>query len=73
LIPGRGKRFFSNSQGPDRLWGPPSHLSNALSPGVKRPGREVDRSLSFSAEVKNGVAVHPHSYKYIYIYIYISE
>jgi hypothetical protein len=24
----QGKRFFSSSQGPDRLWEPPSFLSN---------------------------------------------
>jgi hypothetical protein len=28
LIPGRGKRFLSTPQCPDRLWGPPSLLSN---------------------------------------------
>jgi hypothetical protein len=27
-IPGRGKRFFSPPQRPDRLWGPPSLLPN---------------------------------------------
>jgi hypothetical protein len=27
-IPGRGKRFFSSPQRPDRLWGPSSLLSN---------------------------------------------
>jgi hypothetical protein len=26
-IPGRGKRFLSTPQRPDRLWGPPSLLS----------------------------------------------
>jgi hypothetical protein len=42
---------------PERLWGPPSLLSNgyggALSLGVKRPGRETDHSSPSSAEVKN--------------------
>jgi hypothetical protein len=28
LIPGRGKRFLSSPQRSDRLWGPPSLLSN---------------------------------------------
>jgi hypothetical protein len=28
LIPGRGKIFFSSPQCPDRLYGPPSLLSN---------------------------------------------
>jgi hypothetical protein len=27
-IPGRGKRFFITKQRPDRLWDPPSLLSN---------------------------------------------
>jgi hypothetical protein len=27
-IPGRGKRFFSTPQRPDRFWGPPSLFSN---------------------------------------------
>jgi hypothetical protein len=44
-IPGRGKGFFLYPLCPDRLWGPPSLLSNGyrgrvLSPGVKR-GRGV--------------------------------
>jgi hypothetical protein len=42
-------------QHPDRLWGPPSLLSNgygALSSGVKRQVREADHSTPSSAEVK---------------------
>jgi hypothetical protein len=39
-VPGRGRIFFSSSQCPDRLWGPPSLPSNwylgPFSPGVKR-------------------------------------
>jgi hypothetical protein len=31
----------------------------ALSPGVKRPGREADDSPPTSAEVKNGGSIHP--------------
>jgi hypothetical protein len=61
-IPGRGKRFLSSLQRPDRLWGPPSLLSNGyrrLSPGIKRPRREADRSPPSSAQVKNGEAVSP--------------
>jgi hypothetical protein len=27
-IPGRGKRFFSTPQNPDKFWGPPGLLSN---------------------------------------------
>jgi hypothetical protein len=42
---------------PDRLWGPPSLLSNGyqrlLPLEVKRPGRETDQSLASSADVKN--------------------
>jgi len=41
---------------PERLWGPPSLLSNgyqgALSLGVERPGRAADHSPPSSAEVK---------------------
>jgi hypothetical protein len=51
-----GSRIFSSSQRPDRFWGPPNLLSNgyrgALSPGVKRQGREADHSPSTSAEIK---------------------
>jgi hypothetical protein len=39
---------------PDRLWGPPSLLSNAYRRlGVKRPGREADHSSPSSVDVKN--------------------
>jgi hypothetical protein len=58
-IPGSA-RFFSS---PQRLWGPPSLLFNeyrgALSSGLKRPGREADRSPPSSAKVKNGGAIPP--------------
>jgi hypothetical protein len=43
----RGKRFFSILQRPDRLWGLRSLIQlelGALSPTVKRQGREADRS-----------------------------
>jgi hypothetical protein len=50
-------RIFSSPRRPDRLWGPPSLLSNgyrrALSLGVKQPGRETDRLSPTSAEAKN--------------------
>jgi hypothetical protein len=40
-------RIFTSSRRPDRLWGAPNLLSNgyqgAVSPGVKRQGREADR------------------------------
>jgi hypothetical protein len=51
-----GSGIFSPPRRPDRLWGPPNLLFNgyrgALSPGVKRPGREADHSPPASAEVK---------------------
>jgi hypothetical protein len=52
-----GSRIFSSPCCPDQLWGPPNLLSNqwvpgALSPRVKRPGREADHSPPASAEVK---------------------
>jgi hypothetical protein len=52
-----GSRIFSSSDRPDRLWGPPNLLPiqcvpRALSPGVKRPGREVDHSPPTSAVVR---------------------
>jgi hypothetical protein len=34
-------------------------VPGALSPGVKRQGREADHSLPSSAEVKNGGAISP--------------
>jgi hypothetical protein len=49
-------RFFSSPCPPDRIWRPPSLLSNgyrwALSPRVKRPEREAEHSNPTSAEVK---------------------
>jgi hypothetical protein len=52
-----GARIFSSPRLPDRSWGPSSLLSNGyrrlFPPGVKRPGRQADRSPPTSAEVKN--------------------
>jgi hypothetical protein len=57
-----GSRIFSPPSRPDRLWGPPSLLSNGypedLSPVVKRQGREADHSPPTSAEVKK-TSIHP--------------
>jgi hypothetical protein len=61
-IPGKRKIFFSSPRRPDRLWGPPSLLSNGYQgsiTGVKWPGREADHSPASSVEVKNGRARHP--------------
>jgi hypothetical protein len=60
---GAGKFLFTTR--PERLWGPPSLLSNGyqggLSLGVKRPGREAHHSPPSSAEVKEWVEVYLHS------------
>jgi hypothetical protein len=61
-ISGRGKKFSSTPQSPNRLWGPSSPLYSgyrALSPEVKRSGRDADHSSASSAEAKNGGAILP--------------
>jgi hypothetical protein len=61
-IPGKGKTFFSSTASRPAL-GPiqPSIqiVPGALSPEVKRPGREADNSPPSSAEVKIGEAIPP--------------
>jgi hypothetical protein len=51
-----GSRIFPSPRRPDRLWGLPSLLYSGyrglFARGVKRPGREPDRSPPASAEVK---------------------
>jgi hypothetical protein len=54
--------FLFSPQGPDRLWGLPSLLTNGYCrpfPGVKQPGTEADLSPPSSAEVKNGGDIPP--------------
>jgi hypothetical protein len=62
LIPGRGNRFFllynvKPARGLTRT--PVEWVPGAVSPGVKRLWREVDRSPPSSAKAKNGGAVPP--------------
>lgn len=51
----RIKLFLSSWKRPDRLCVPPTleWESMALSPGIKRRGREADHSLPTSAKVKS--------------------
>jgi hypothetical protein len=52
-----GSRMFTSPYRSDRLWGPPSLLSNwyrrPFSTEIKRQWREADHSSPTSAEVKN--------------------
>jgi hypothetical protein len=65
-----GSRIFSSSRLPDHIWGPPSLLSNgyrgALSPAIKRSGREADHSPPASAEVKN-MWIHTSAPPYVFM------
>jgi hypothetical protein len=52
-----GSKMFSSPRRPDRLWlgstqSPIERLLEALSPGIKLPGREVNHSPPANAEVK---------------------
>jgi hypothetical protein len=60
-----GARFFFSPQRPDRLWGPPSLLSNryprgggALSPGAMRLGREADHSPPLWSYFNSPISLH---------------
>jgi hypothetical protein len=56
-------KFFSSPPRPERLWGPPSRLSNGYQgsfPGHKAAGREADLSPPSSAEVKERVELYFH-------------
>jgi hypothetical protein len=63
--PGGSWEFFSSLPRPERLWGPPSLLSNGyhgIFPwGVRRSGRDADHSPPSSAEVKEWVELYLHS------------
>ena len=55
-MPDNSKAFFPIPKHPDRLWGPPWFLLNdypELISGVKRTGREGDRSPPSSGKGKN--------------------
>jgi hypothetical protein len=55
-MPDNNKVFFFILKNPDTIWGPPRFLLNeypGLISGVKRPGREGDRSPPFSGKGKN--------------------
>jgi hypothetical protein len=63
-ITGNGLEFFVYPTRPDRLWGPPSLLSNGhqvlFLRGVKWPGREADHSPPSSTEVKECLTQYLH-------------
>ena len=53
--------------GQDRPWGPPSLLHNGYRvsfPGVKRPGRGVNKPPPSSAKVKERVELYPYSQQF---------
>jgi hypothetical protein len=66
-IPGMVKRFFLFSITSSQCLGPTQRpmqcIQRAVSPGVKRLGREADHSPSSSVEVRNGGAIPtlPHT------------
>jgi hypothetical protein len=60
----RGKVFLFSTSSRSSLGSTQSPIQwvpGALSPGVKRPGREADRPLPTSAEVKKKMDLYIHS------------
>ena len=57
---GRGNRLFSSTNRPDSLWSPLNHLFNGYPVffGIKRPGRDIEKSSPSSVWVKNGRVTH---------------
>jgi hypothetical protein len=61
-----GWEFLSSPQRPDRLWGPPLQwVPGAVSPGVKRPGRESDHSPPPVQRSRRRGAISPPQYVFI--------
>jgi hypothetical protein len=61
-IPGRDKIFLFSRESRSALWPtrlPIQWVRGAVSPGVKRQGREADHLPPSSAEVKKGGAIPP--------------
>jgi hypothetical protein len=70
--PSRVKNFlFPKSSRPTlRSTQPPAQwVPGVLSPGVKRPGREVDHTPPTSAEVKKNVDLHIHSHIRLHVVV----
>jgi hypothetical protein len=58
-----GVRIFSSSYRQDEPWGPTKPaiqwVPEAIFPGIKRPGREVNQSPPSSVEVMNDEVISP--------------
>jgi hypothetical protein len=62
-----GYKIFTSPYRPDRLWGPPSQwVLGALTPEVKRQGREPDYSPPTSAEV-NKMWIYTSTPSYVFM------
>jgi hypothetical protein len=66
----KDKGFFCTQQPPDRFSGPPylpqNYISEILSPGVKRPNSEPERSSLCSILAKNCVAILSLTHTHVY-------